>query len=675
MRSTLNSLHLSPALRACGIMAAYAAPALLVGTTHEAYAQNAAGQGTPLLSPAPNAAENAAPAQMGAARFEIEFKDIPVTELLIAIAKQGGVEIAIQGDVGGTLTYVHYKNVTAEEAIERVAADAKLFWGRRGEQYVVTRSLEDLPPELQRKYQRGATSRTANPDNGNSFSRNPGSIVPSVPFSPPAPHWGAMGQHEGGASAGMSGNFIPELWDKKDSKTKQTRMVKVRNVAPRMMAYWLDPANNPPDVWTEMSQRNNERAKDERIMKPVVTPESFNLLQSGRSAPQPYPYPYPVMVPGASPYGANPYAMNGMGGMPAGQPRGAFNQGNQPQFFAQPQMQPPARDGEWRVTVKNGWGRPFVQARPQFGQTGGGIGGGTTTTTGTGTGTGTTTGQVFELPEGIEAMTAVDAQNALLIRGTAAAVEELQSIIDLLDQPLRQVEVEAQFVTLTTSESKSLGINFNAANGPFSVNATTGTPAGNFVLGYVGRNFQATLGAALNNTRGKTIAAPRVIAINNLTASIFTTVTNTVLLNQSAINPGDDNSVIATAQVPFQITTSIGISVTPTINGDGTITVLMQPEVSTQNIIEGSTSPIPQVSRQQIQTVAIVNDGDTIALGGLRNKSVGTSRTRIPLLADIPFLGKLFQASRRNDRDEDLIIFLTARIVRRLPNEDIIPGT
>jgi general secretion pathway protein D len=336
-------------------------------------------------------------------------------------------------------------------------------------------------------------------------------------------------------------------------------------------------------------------------------------------------------------------------------------------------MQPPAGNGEWRVMVRNGWGRPFVRARPQFGEPGGGTTS-QTSGTGTGTGTGTQSGQVFDLPEGIEAMAAVDAQNALLIRGTAAAVEELQSIIDLLDQPLRQVEVEAQFVTLSTGESQRLGIDFSASNGPFNLATNTGSVGGNFVLGYVGRNFQARLGAALRDTRAKSIAAPRVVAINNLTASIFTTVTTTVLLDQAAISPGDDNDVVASAQVPFQVTTAIGITVTPTINGDGTITVLMQPTVQTQTP-PTEEAPVPTVTSQQIQTVAIVNDGDTIALGGLRDKSLSNTRTRIPVLGNIPILGKLFSGVSKSNVDNDLIIFLTARIVRRLPADEAIPGT
>jgi type II secretory pathway component GspD/PulD (secretin) len=356
---------------------------------------------------------------------------------------------------------------------------------------------------------------------------------------------------------------------------------------------------------------------------------------------------------------------------------------NAPLFQGNFNMQ---QDNSWSNLVSNSnpWaqrpiGTPWMQANPQFGgrqgqqgQQGGRQGQGQGGQGGQGG------GGVFELPEGIDSMVAIDAQNTLLVRGTAEAVEELQQLIELIDQPLRQVEIEAQFVTLSNSNAKFFGIDFSGSALPFTLSATTNpnNVTGNFNVGIVSRNFQATLNSLVSNSRAKIVTAPRVVAINNLTASLQSTTVTTVLLPQAAINPGNGggNNVIATAQVPFQIFTSIGITVAPTINGDGTITVLMQPQVQQQGTPTPS-NPIPTVSSQTIQTVAIVRDGDTIALGGLRNKSIQNTRQKIPFLGNIPIIGKLFQSLDKSERDEDLIIFLTARELRRLDDTQPVPGT
>ncbi len=274
-------------------------------------------------------------------------------------------------------------------------------------------------------------------------------------------------------------------------------------------------------------------------------------------------------------------------------------------------------------------------------------------------------------------MVAIDAQNVLLVRGTAEAVEELQQLIDLVDQPLKQVEIEAQFVTLTNSNAKFFGLDFSGSALPFTISSTTnpGGVTGNTNLGIVNRNFQITLNNLVTQAKAKIVTAPRVVAINNLTASLQSQTITTILLPQSAINAGGNgNNVVATAQVPFQIQTSIGLTVTPTINGDGTITVLMQPQVQQQGTPTPS-NPVPTVSSQFINTVAIVRDGDTIALGGLRNKSIQNTQNKIPFLSNLPIIGKLFKSLDKSERDEDLIIFLTARVLHRLDDSQAIPGT
>ncbi|HVF09159.1 MAG TPA: hypothetical protein VNA16_00030 [Abditibacteriaceae bacterium] len=285
-------------------------------------------------------------------------------------------------------------------------------------------------------------------------------------------------------------------------------------------------------------------------------------------------------------------------------------------------------------------------------------------------------GGSFELPEGVDQIIAVDPQNALLVYGTEEGVRRLETIIAYLDRPLRQVEIEAQFVTVTQSSLSAFGIDWSGANnGPFttSVNGLAPSPGpGTFSLGYLRGNFQATLRAQVSQNRAKTVSSPRVTAINNLTASLFTSVSQPLLLSSATTGIGGQTGE---SQNLVFITTSVGLTVTPTINNDDTITVVMQPQVQNPNLVNVGGQTIPAPITQTVQTIANVRDGDTIALGGLRTKRSARGGARIPILSNIPFIGQFFRENRKSDSDEDLIIFLTARILRRAEDTEPVPGT
>jgi type II secretory pathway component GspD/PulD (secretin) len=318
------------------------------------------------------------------------------------------------------------------------------------------------------------------------------------------------------------------------------------------------------------------------------------------------------------------------------------------------------------------------RANAQFGGGGGGNrgGGGGNNTRGGNNGRGGAGGGVFQLPEGVDRIVAVDPQNALLVFGTAEGVRELQDTIAILDRPLRQVEIEAQFVTVSTADSRNFGIDFSTAQGNFNASNTGfASPAsqGSFQVGFVRGNFQATLNALLTKNRAKLITAPRVTAINNLTASLFSTTSRPLILT-TAVQGGGLNGGQAQGQNLIYIESNTGLTVTPTINNDDTITVLMQPQVEQQTLLADIQAPL--LTRQELETIANVRDGDTIALGGLKTRDVSRGGAKVPLLGDLPFgLGKFFRSRSATDNESELIIFLTARIVRRLEEDDAVPGT
>src|SRR5690606_36792941 len=117
-------------------------------------------------------------------------------------------------------------------------------------------------------------------------------------------------------------------------------------------------------------------------------------------------------------------------------------------------------------------------------------------------------------------------QNTLLVYGTAEGITQLRQIIDFLDRPIRQVEIEAQFVDVGTTDAKAFGLNISSRitddDDDSSVASNFGTlPSGSGGTSLTARfgSYQATLKALLSNKKARIVNSPRVTTLNNLTAT------------------------------------------------------------------------------------------------------------------------------------------------------------
>jgi type II secretory pathway component GspD/PulD (secretin) len=545
--------------------------------------------------------------------IELNFRDVDVADLLNIIATQFDVQVVINGDVAGQLSSINLSNKTPEAAIQAVVKAANLQYSKEADgTFIIGKTLSNVTVPRE-------TETPALDQNGGSAS------VPSG-FS--------ISPLKGSALPPLGSDFsMPELVDNESGSKarKRNHMVRMRNVSPQMMAYWLDPSNNPMPAQLQQSDRNRGRmGRQARANNALSAADQAALL--GVPGTQ-GPFGIPSFT--APTFGVNPYT----------QRTGA----------------------EFRSNAQFGGGR---------GGGGGGFGGNTGGAGGIG-GRGGAGGGVFQLPEGVDRIVAIDPQNALLVFGTEEGVRELQDTIAFLDRPLRQVEIEAQFVDVSTSDSRNFGIDFSTAQGNFNANnqGFASPPVdGAFQVGFVRGNFQATLNALMTKNRAKLITAPRVTAINNLTAELFSDTQSPLILTTAISTGGNNQGGQGTAQGQnlIYITTSVGLTVTPTINNDDTITVLMEPTLEAQTPVEGIDAP--RITSNSVRTIANVRDGDVIALGGLKNKNISRGGSRIPLLGDIPLIGKLFRSRSASDQESELIIFLRATIIRRAGDDEVIPG-
>jgi len=266
--------------------------------------------------------------------------------------------------------------------------------------------------------------------------------------------------------------------------------------------------------------------------------------------------------------------------------------------------------------------------------------------------------------------------NTLIIRELPEFVDTVLAVIENLDAPEPQVSIEARIIEATKSFSRSLGIQWdfdydaNQANGnttglafPSNVDVSggvgllTGGNNGllNFTLGNILNTFSLDAQLQIAESEGlvNLVSAPRVTTLNNTSAMI-----------QSGVQIPIQTVTNNTVSVQF-INATLQLQVTPQVTAEGTI--MMDISVAKRSpqpglAITGSTnSPI---STREARTKVIVRDGGTAVIGGIYEVSSNQLQDRLPGLASIPILGHLFKNRNRQNSNDELMIFITPRIVQ-----------
>jgi type IV pilus assembly protein PilQ len=270
--------------------------------------------------------------------------------------------------------------------------------------------------------------------------------------------------------------------------------------------------------------------------------------------------------------------------------------------------------------------------------------------------------------------------NTLLIRDTAKIIEDIKRMTNILDIPVRQVIIEARMVTVKDNINEELGVRWgitdtdgeystsgslegaaSANNGivpaladRLNVNLPVAKPAG--VLAFqVARLADGTildleLSAMENENKGEIIASPRITTANQKEAYI----------EQGVEIPYQEASSSGATSTQFKKAV-LSLTVTPHITPDNKIILDL---VVTQDTISDVTSgQAPAIDTQRIGTQVLVNNGETIVLGGIYQQSIISSVSKVPVLGDIPYFGMLFRNTNQFNEKKELLIFVTPRIV------------
>jgi len=295
--------------------------------------------------------------------------------------------------------------------------------------------------------------------------------------------------------------------------------------------------------------------------------------------------------------------------------------------------------------------------------------------------------------------------NTLLLQDTADRLADIRRLVATLDIPVRQVLIEARIVVVnddfkrdlgarvgyTTAQSNGSGVwttsgtatatdtvigsaiaNQTSTGQSFPVQVPTGltgapqrynvnlpvpTPAGSFALGILGSNYivDLELSAAQAETRAEVISSPRVITANQKEAVIET---GTEIPYQQSASSG-------ATTISFKKAV-LSLKVTPQITPDNRIILdldVRKDSIGTITVASGGVN-VPSIDTKEITTQVLVNDGQTVVLGGVLETNHRDDQTKVPLLGDIPVLGALFKEQSKTNNKDELLIFVTPKIVR-----------
>jgi type IV pilus assembly protein PilQ len=300
-----------------------------------------------------------------------------------------------------------------------------------------------------------------------------------------------------------------------------------------------------------------------------------------------------------------------------------------------------------------------------------------------------------------------DRTNTLLLQDTADRLADIRRLVSTLDIPVRQVLIEARIVIVNDDFSRDLGVRFGGAfvgnygsndglmwlgsrglnsadgssgpiispNGPggagiggnsvatapvpdrYLVNLPIANPAARMALTLLDSDYVVDLEitAAQTEGRGELVSAPRVITANGKEANI----------EQGVEVPYQESASSGATTTSFKKAV-LSLKVTPQITPDDRIILdLTVNKDSVGTVVPSATGGfVPSIDTREITTQVLVNDGQTVVLGGILETERRETVNKVPYLGDIPGLGVLFRSKSRDDNKDELLIFVTPKILR-----------
>lgn len=281
-----------------------------------------------------------------------------------------------------------------------------------------------------------------------------------------------------------------------------------------------------------------------------------------------------------------------------------------------------------------------------------------------------------------------DRTNAVVVRDLPANVASARKLVRKMDVQTAQVVIEARIVEASSNFTRQIGVQWggqytsgsgrNVVTGSnllpesdggrnFAVNlpASAATSGLGMVVGSLSSSVLLDLELSAAETKGdlRIVSSPKISTLNNRPATIHSGLTFRVKLNQTATLGTTTTVTTDTLAGLEEIKTGIDLTVTPKISDDGFVLLDIETNKSDPDFTH-TVDGIPGVTEKSASTNVLVKDGDTVVIGGLY-KTISTDQDdSVPFLSKIPVLGFLFRSSLKTKQDEELLVFITPKVVK-----------
>ncbi|WP_242678595.1 type IV pilus secretin PilQ family protein [Psychrobacter pygoscelis] len=287
--------------------------------------------------------------------------------------------------------------------------------------------------------------------------------------------------------------------------------------------------------------------------------------------------------------------------------------------------------------------------------------------------------------------------NTLIVKDVSESIQNIHELVEKIDIPVRQVMIEARIVSASDNFSKELGVRWGilsngAANNrnllvggsnqtlwdlkDFNVQTTTingqtvsypnydisrpdnlnvdlgvANPAGRIAFGLLSMSdmmLDLELSAMQADNRGEVISTPKVLTADKQTARVSS---GTQIPYQEASASGATSTSFREA--------ALSLEATPNITPDGKIGLALNITNGTPTVINGSVA----IAEDSINTNVIVEDGQTVVLGGIFKNQISNGVSKVPFLGDLPYIGRAFRNNRQTNDKQELLIFITPKLI------------
>jgi general secretion pathway protein D len=272
-----------------------------------------------------------------------------------------------------------------------------------------------------------------------------------------------------------------------------------------------------------------------------------------------------------------------------------------------------------------------------------------------------------------------ESTNSIIVTGSPHYYKAVRDAMKQLDSTPLQVLVEARIMELTLSDDLQYGLEWYLNGSRGNSNTRGGLDLGGSGIGAIQPGFsyvveragevRAALNGLADDSRLKVLSSPSLMVLNNRTASILVGDEVPIPTRQAVSNISPEAPTVN--EIEYR-NTGILLTVSPRVNSGGMVTMEISQEVS--SVINNTTSQIdaPTIQQRQLNSTVSIRDGQTVVLGGLIREQSSSREAGVPLLKDIPGLGKLFSTTTDVSKRTELIVLITPRVISNGDDTDAI---